>query len=65
MKKINMETAFTMIGVGIMLLFLGQRLANIGDTIDRIIASKWTAIALIVVGGFFVASQSKQMKGLL
>lgn len=63
--KINMETAFATVGAGVLLLFLGSKIANVGDTVDRIIASKWTAVALIVVGGFFVATQSKQMKGLL
>jgi hypothetical protein len=35
---------------GAVLLFAGSALANVGQSVDNLIASKWTAIALMVFG---------------
>lgn len=56
MQKIGIE--FILIIAGIILLFVGDKLANVGNSVDSIVSSKWTAIALIVAGGgLFLASK--------
>jgi hypothetical protein len=55
MKGLAIE--FAIIGVGILLLFIGDKIANIGNSVDSIVASKWTAVALIVVGGGIIVSR--------
>lgn len=53
-----MKTEHGIIAViaGVVLFFVGDKIANVGGAIDNIIASKWTSIALIVGGGLLVAS---------
>ena len=53
MKGIAIE--LLVISAGIVLLFIGDKIANIGQSVDNVVASKWTAIALIVVGGGLIA----------
>jgi len=43
-----------LIVAGVIFLFAGSSLANIGESIDNLIASKWTATALIVAGGIWL-----------
>jgi hypothetical protein len=38
------------VAAGALLLFAGDSIANVGESIDNLIASKWTAIALMVFG---------------
>ena len=53
MKGIAFE--LLVISAGILLLFIGDKIANVGQSVDNVVASKWTAIALIVVGGGLIA----------
>lgn len=53
MKGIGIE--LVIISIGILLLFIGGKIANIGQSVDSIISNKWTAIALIVIGGGLIA----------
>lgn len=53
MKSIGIE--LWIIAAGIVLLFVGSKIANVGASVDSVISSKWTAIALIVVGGGIIA----------
>jgi hypothetical protein len=43
------------IAAGILLLFIGDKLAGIGNSVDSVVASKWTAISLIAIGGGVIA----------
>ena len=52
MKFFEWGIAATIIGV--ILIFFQDRIASIGDSIDRLIASKWTAYGLIAVGATMV-----------
>jgi len=47
-------TPIVFLGVGLILLFAGSSLANVGESVDRLIASRWTAIALIAVGAIWL-----------
>lgn len=53
MKGIGIE--LIIISIGILLLFIGSKIANIGESVDSVISSKWTAISLIVIGGGLIA----------
>jgi uncharacterized membrane protein YdcZ (DUF606 family) len=48
------------IGVGLAILLIGDTVASFGQKIDNLIASKWTGIVLLIVGGvLFIGSESK------
>lgn len=53
MKGIGIE--LWIIAAGIILLFVGNKIGSIGNSVDSAISSKWTAIALIVIGAGFIA----------
>lgn len=55
MKGLAIE--FIIVGIGIVLLFIGDKIANVGASVDSVVASKWTAIALIVAGGGIIANK--------
>lgn len=52
--------ALILIAIGVVIIFAGDSLANIGTSVDNLISSKWTGAALIAAGGIvFVGSESK------
>lgn len=51
--------ALIVVAIGLAILFVGNSIANIGASVDRLVASKWTGVALLVIGAIlFVASDA-------
>lgn len=51
--------AIVAIGVGLVILFVGNSLASIGDSVDRLIRSKLTGVALLGFGLVVLGIESK------
>lgn len=46
------------IGLGLVILFVGDKIANVGASVDNLISSKWTGWALLLGGGFWLYSST-------
>lgn len=42
--------AFIILGIGVVILFIGDTLAGVGSAVDNLVASKWTGVALLGLG---------------
>lgn len=52
--------ALIFIAIGLAILFVGSSIANVGASVDKLIASRWTGAALIAIGGvMFIGSDTK------
>lgn len=54
--------ALIFIAIGLAILFVGDSIANIGASVDKLVASKWTGVALIVIGGFIFVGHDAKFK---
>ena len=52
------------VGLGLVVLFAGSEIAGIGNSIDNLVQSKWTAAALIVSGVAVFATTTKKAAAL-
>lgn len=61
----NLKTvSIVAVGLGLVVLFAGTEIAGIGQSIDNLIASKWTGAALVGAGVIVFATQTKKASAL-
>lgn len=52
------------VGAGLVFLFAGSEIAGVGQSVDNLVQSKWTAAALILGGVALFASATKKAAAL-
>lgn len=52
------------IGLGLVVVFAGSEIAGVGESVDRLVASKWTGAALIVGGAALFLGATKKAAAL-
>ncbi len=51
--------ALVVLGAGIVILLAGNAISNVGASVDRLVSSKWSGIALLILGAvLFIGSDS-------
>jgi hypothetical protein len=52
------------VGAGLVILFAGSEIAGVGQSIDNLVASKWTGAALLIGGVALFAGVTKKAAAL-
>jgi hypothetical protein len=61
--KFNQEIfALGLIALGLVILFLGDSIANIGDEVDSVVTNKWTGIISLGIGAYLLLGKSFKLK---
>jgi hypothetical protein len=61
----NLRTAgIVAVGAGLVIIFAGSEIAGVGDSLDRLVASKWTGAALLIGGVALFAGVTKRAAAL-
>lgn len=62
MKISGQVLGIGLIALGLVVLFLGDKIQNVGDEIDSLITNKWVGIIALGLGAFILVGPSIKLK---